>query len=315
MNTPTRTAEHRAHAANGLAGLRLVSAALALAFILSPTLALAQPTPPPTPELASPTTSAPADPNTFTGPPGPGTPTTPATPATAPAGTTPNAAPFIDIKVGGESGGLPTAIKIILLLGAMSFIPAMLLAMTSFTRIVIVLSMVRMGMGTMQLPPNRVLVSLALFLTAFTMAPVFGRIWDTAFIPWEAGQLTDMAALDAALAPLRDFMAIHTRHEHIELFMSLAGDARPNGIADVPTLTLIPAFILSELETAFQMGALLFLPFLVIELVVGSVLMSMGMMMLPPSTIALPLKILVFVAVDGWALVVGSLAKSITGAS
>lgn len=310
MTTPTPTAPNRPYRTGGPARARLVSAVLALALLLLPTLALAQPAPPPPPELTAPTTSAPADPNTFTGPTAPGTPT-----VAPPSATTPNAAPFIDIKVGGESGGLPTALKIILLLGAMSFIPAMLLAMTSFTRIVIVLSMVRMGMGTMSLPPNRVLVSLALFLTAFTMAPVFGKIWDTAFVPWEAGQLTDMAAVDAALAPLRDFMAIHTRHEHIELFMSLAGDARPNNITDVPTLTLIPAFILSELETAFQMGALLFLPFLVIELVVGSVLMSMGMMMLPPSTIALPLKILVFVAVDGWALVVGSLAKSITGAS
>lgn len=313
MTTPTPPAPSRTHRPGGPAPLRLVSAALALALTLVPTLALAQPTPPPPPELTAPTTSAPADPGTFTGPPAPGTPGSAGTPT--PSGTTPNAAPFIDIRVGGESSGLPTALKIILLLGAMSFIPAMLLAMTSFTRIVIVLSMVRMGMGTMSLPPNRVLVSLALFLTAFTMAPVFGKIWDTAFVPWEAGQLTDSAALDAALAPLRDFMAIHTRQEHIELFMGLAGDARPGSIADVPTLTLIPAFILSELETAFQMGALLFLPFLVIELVVGSVLMSMGMMMLPPSTIALPLKILVFVAVDGWALVVGSLAKSITGAS
>lgn len=313
MTTPTPPAPNRPHHFGGPARARLVSTVLALTILLLPTVALAQPTPPPAPELTAPTTSTPADPNTSTGTPAPGTSTSTATPGTST--TTPNAAPFIDIKVGGESGGLPTALKIILLLGAMSFIPAMLLAMTSFTRIVIVLSMVRMGMGTMSLPPNRVLVSLALFLTAFTMAPVFGKIWDTAFIPWEAGQLTDTAALDAALAPLRDFMAIHTRQEHIELFMGLAGDARPGSIADVPTLTLIPAFILSELETAFQMGALLFLPFLVIELVVGSVLMSMGMMMLPPSTIALPLKILVFVAVDGWALVVGSLAKSITGAS
>lgn len=313
MTTPTPPAPNRPHHFGGPARARLVSTVLALTILLLPTVALAQPTPPPAPELTAPTTSTPADPNTSTGTPAPGPSTSTATPGTST--TTPNAAPFIDIKVGGESGGLPTALKIILLLGAMSFIPAALLAMTSFTRIVIVLSMVRMGMGTMSLPPNRVLVSLALFLTAFTMAPVFGKIWDTAFIPWEAGQLTDTAALDAALAPLRDFMAIHTRQEHIELFMGLAGDARPGSIADVPTLTLIPAFILSELETAFQMGALLFLPFLVIELVVGSVLMSMGMMMLPPSTIALPLKILVFVAVDGWALVVGSLAKSITGAS
>jgi len=276
--------------------LRLVAALTAALVLFLPALALAQPVTPEPPTLTTPTTS------------GPMTPVLDGTEVS-----TPNAAPFIDIRVGGESTGLPTVLKIALLLGAMTFIPAALLAMTSFTRIIIVLSMVRQGIGVMQLPPNRVLVSLALFLTAFTMAPVFGQIWDHAFVPWEAGQLTDSAALDAAMAPLRDFMSVHTRPEHIELFMHLSGEARPGNIGDVPTLSLIPAFILSELETAFQMGALLFLPFLVIELVVGSVLMSMGMMMLPPSTIALPLKILVFVAVDGWALVVGSLAKSITG--
>lgn len=294
MNAPPPTPRSNRRARSVV--VRLAAALMALVLVGLPLAASAQPAPPPEPTLSEPT-----------GPTGP-------TAASPPPGTTAPSAPFIDLKIGGDSGGgLPTALKIALLLGAMTFIPAALLAMTSFTRIVIVLSMVRQGIGVMQLPPNRVLVALALFLTAFTMAPVFGKIWDTAFIPWEAGQLTDGAALDAALAPLREFMLLHTRHEDIGLFMELSGNARPDNVGDVPTLSLIPAFILSELKTAFQMGALLFLPFLVIELVVGSVLMSMGMMMLPPSTISLPLKILVFVAVDGWGLVVGSLAKSITG--
>jgi len=260
--------------------------------------AFAQPVTPNSPDLSTPT--------------GPAGPTGPGAPDLFVPGAPPPAAPFIDLQIGG-SGGLPTVLKIVLLLGAMTFVPAALLAMTSFTRIIIVLSMVRQGIGVMQLPPNRVLVALALFLTAFTMAPVFGQIYDNAFVPWEAGQLSDSDALTAALAPLREFMLIHTREADLGLFIQLAGDVRPESPADVSTLSLIPAFILSELKTAFQMGALLFLPFLVIEIVVGSILMSMGMMMLPPSTISLPLKILVFVAVDGWGLVVGSLAKSITG--
>ncbi len=250
--------------------------------------AYAQPVPPAPPTLTEPTVTLPS-----------------ASPA-------PASAPLIDLKVSSE-GGLPTVLKVMLLLGALTFLPAMLLAMTSFTRIIVVLSMVRQGIGVMQLPPNRVLIALALFLTAFIMAPIFGQIYDQAFVPWEAGQLSDKAALEAAVEPLRKFMLSQTRESDLMLFIGLAGDSRPNTAADVSTLTLIPSFMLSELKTAFQMGALLFLPFLVIELVVGSVLMSMGMMMLPPSTISLPLKILVFVAVDGWGLVVGSLAESFRG--
>ncbi len=265
----------------------LVFASLLSAVSLT-NAAYAQPVPPAPPTLTEPTVTLPSN---------------------APA---PTAAPLIDLKVSSE-GGLPTVLKIMLLLGALTFLPAMLLAMTAFTRVIVVLSMVRQGIGVMQLPPNRVLVALALFLTAFIMAPIFGQIYDQAFVPWEAGQLTDKAALEAAMEPLRKFMLSQTRESDLMLFIGLAGDTRPNTAADVSTLTLIPSFMLSELKTAFQMGALLFLPFLVIELVVGSVLMSMGMMMLPPSTISLPLKILVFVAVDGWGLVVGSLAESFRG--
>jgi len=222
-------------------------------------------------------------------------------------------APFIQIDMGdGKAGGVPAALKIVLLFAALAFVPALLLAMTSFTRIIIVLSMVRQGIGLTQLPPNRVLVALALFLTAFTMAPTFAEIRDKAITPWQAGELDEMGALAAAAGPLKTFMLSHTREQDLMLFIELAGEVRPNEAEDVSIISLVPAFIMSELKTAFQMGALLFLPFLVIELVVGSVLMAMGMMMLPPATISLPLKILVFVAVDGWGLVIGTLARSIS---
>lgn len=235
----------------------------------------------------------------------------------APLGADPARAPFIAINLGDEAdGGLSPALKIVLLFVGLTFVPALLLAMTSFTRIIVVLSLLRQGIGVMQLPPNRVLVALALFLTAFTMAPTFERIHAEAIVPYDAGQLDELGALDAAMGPLRVFMLRHTRESDLMLFIDLHGlngAERPETAEDVPTIALIPAFILSELKTAFQMGALLFLPFLIIDIVVASILMSMGMMMLPPATISLPLKIIVFVAVDGWGLVIESLAISLTG--
>lgn len=232
----------------------------------------------------------------------------------APIGDDPARAPFISIDLGGDTdGGLSPALKIVLLFVGLTFVPALLLAMTSFTRIIVVLSLLRQGIGVMQLPPNRVLVALALFLTAFTMAPTFERIHAEAIAPYDAGQLDELGALDAAMGPLRVFMLRHTRESDLMLFIDLHGGERPATAEDVPTIALIPAFILSELKTAFQMGALLFLPFLIIDIVVASILMSMGMMMLPPATISLPLKIIVFVAVDGWGLVIESLALSLTG--
>lgn len=246
-------------------------------------------------------------------PAGPASPTV--TAPTGPSAATPSSAPFLRIDLGGGEGSssLAPALKIGLILIALTFVPAILLAMTSFTRIIIVLALVRQGIGVAQLPPTRVLTALALFLTAFTMAPVASAVYQQAYVPWDAGQITDGVALEKAVEPLRDFMLSHTRESDLMMFVDLAGGPPPQTAADVATTTLVPAFILSELKTAFQMGALLFLPFLVIELVVGSVLMSMGMMMLPPSTISLPLKLLVFVAVDGWGLVIGSLARSIQG--
>ena len=240
-------------------------------------------------------------------------PTVPTPSLSTPDPTPPGAsAPFLRIDLGAnDGGGVPTVLKIVLLFAALAFVPALLLAMTSFTRIIVVLSLVRQGIGVAQLPPNRVLMALALFLTAFTMAPTFSEMNDKAIAPYQAGQLDELGALSAAAVPLKTFMLAHTREQDLMLFIELAGEARPNRAEEVSLVTLVPAFILSELKTAFQMGALLFLPFLVIELVVGSILMSMGMMMLPPATVSLPLKILVFVAVDGWGMVIGSLARSI----
>ncbi len=195
----------------------------------------------------------------------------------------------------------------------MTFLPALVLAMTSFTRIIVVLALLRQAVGVVQLPPTRVLVGLALFLTMFTMAPVFDRIDAVAVQPYDAGQVDELGALEAALGPLREFMLAQTRERDLMLFVDMAGKARPATAADVSTLSLIPAFMLSELKTAFQMGALLFLPFLVIDIAVAAILMSMGMMMLPPATISLPLKIIVFVVVDGWGLVAESVATSFLG--
>ncbi|GMV43220.1 MAG: flagellar biosynthetic protein FliP [Myxococcales bacterium] len=215
----------------------------------------------------------------------------------------------LDLEVG-EDGGYVAAIKVILLLAGLTFAPTLILSATSFTRIVIVLSLLRQAVGVPQLPPNRVVVGLALFLTFFTMAPVWSAIQERAVAPYEAGELNEREALTAAIEPLRTFMLRQTREKDLELFLGIMEAPRPKTAADVSTLAIIPAFMLSELQAAFQMGALLFLPFLVIDMVVASILMSMGMMMLPPMIVALPLKLFVFVLADGWGLVVRSLAES-----
>ena len=217
----------------------------------------------------------------------------------------------VAINLDTGSGGYVAAIKILLLIGALSFAPALLLAMTSFTRIVVVLALMRQAVGVVQLPPTKVLVGLALFLTFFTMAPVFAQVHETAIKPYQAGQLTEEEALSTALKPMRRFMLKHTREKDLALFLDMMNKDRPATVDDVPTVAIVPAFMLSELKTAFQMGALLFIPFLVIDMVVASVLMSMGMMMLPPMTISLPLKLIVFVAVDGWGLLVSSIGQSL----
>jgi flagellar biosynthetic protein FliP len=219
--------------------------------------------------------------------------------------------PSLSLSLDTGEGGYVAALKILLLIGALSFAPALLLATTSFTRIVIVLSLMRQAVGVVQLPPTKVLVGLALFLTFFTMAPTFSEVNKRAIEPYQAGEMTEEEAFKEALSPMRSFMLRHTREKDLALFLDLMGEDRPNTVAEVPTIAVIPAFMLSELKTAFQMGALLFIPFLVIDMVVASVLMSMGMMMLPPMTIALPLKLIIFVAVDGWGLLIASLGESL----
>jgi len=202
------------------------------------------------------------------------------------------------------------SIQILLLITILSLAPAILILMTAFTRIVIVLSIIRSAIGTPQIPPNQVVVGLALVLTLFVMAPVWGTINHDALQPYLQGQLDQQTALDKAIQPLRDFMFRQTREKDLALFLALAKQPAPATPTDVPTSALIPAFVISELKTAFQMGFVIFVPFLIIDIVVSSALLSMGMMMLPPSLVSLPFKLLLFVMVDGWYLVVRSLVTS-----
>ncbi|MGD0677177.1 MAG: flagellar type III secretion system pore protein FliP [Polyangiaceae bacterium] len=209
-----------------------------------------------------------------------------------------------------DSPGLSPQLKILALLTILSLLPAIVLTMTSFTRIVIVLGFVRTGMGTQQTPPTQVIVGLALFLTCFTMAPVLSTLARDAYVPYADGRISDMQALEAASAPLRTFMLHQTREADLVLFYDAARMALPKTEEEVPLRIAAPAFVVSELTTAFQMGVLVLLPFLVIDLAISSILMSMGMMMVPPTTISLPVKLLLFVVVDGWHLLVGSLLRS-----
>ena len=202
------------------------------------------------------------------------------------------------------------AVQIFLLVAGLSLVPAMLFTLTGFTRILIVLGFIRSGLGTPTAPPNQVLIGIAFFLTLFVMQPTFSKINEDAVKPLRAERISQETALKRAEAPMREFMFDQTREKDIALFAGLAKLERPETRADIPTYVLIPAFTISELKTAFQIGFLIFLPFLVIDLVVSSTLMSMGMMMLPPVFISLPFKILLFVLVDGWNLVTRSLVES-----
>jgi flagellar biosynthetic protein FliP len=202
------------------------------------------------------------------------------------------------------------AVQLLILVGAVTLVPALLFCVTGFTRILVVLGFIRTGLGTPTAPPNQVLVGIALFLTIFVMAPTFTKVKADAIDPLTQNKITQAQALERGQKPLREFMFRQTRTKDLALFVSLAKLKRPKTRADVPTYVLIPAFIISELKTAFQIGFLIFLPFLVIDLVVSSTLMSMGMMMLPPAFISLPFKILLFVLVDGWDLITRSLVES-----
>ncbi len=202
------------------------------------------------------------------------------------------------------------AVEILVLVGGLTLIPALLFTVTGFTRIIIVLSFVRTAIGTQAEPPNQVLVGIALFLTIFVMAPTISAIKTEAWEPLQHHEITVTTAIKDAEEPLREFMFAQTRDEDISLFVSLAHLPQPQTRAQVPTYVLVPAFIVSQLKTAFQIGFLIFLPFLIIDIVVSSTLMSVGMIMLPPTFISLPFKILLFVLVDGWDLIIHSLVAS-----
>lgn len=203
-----------------------------------------------------------------------------------------------------------TALRILFVFTVLSVAPAILLMTTSFTRIVIVLGFVRSAMGTQQAPPNQVILGLALFLTFFIMAPVFNQINDNALQPYLNEEIPFGDAVDRGVVPMREFMFSQASESDLALLVSISGNDQPENRDDIPTLTLIPAFMLSELKRAFQIGFLIYIPFLVIDMVIASVLMGMGMMMLPPIIISLPFKLLLFVLVDGWELVIGSLVRS-----
>lgn len=209
---------------------------------------------------------------------------------------------------GGQSYSL--SLQMLLLLTALSFLPAILLMMTGFTRIIIVLSLLRSALGTPSAPPNQVLVGLALFLTFFVMSPVFDKVYTDAYVPYSENKLNLEQAIEKGSAPLRTFMLRQTRETDLALFVRIA-DSEPLQSADeVPMRILVPAYVISELKTAFQIGFVIFIPFVIIDMVVASVLMSMGMMMLSPAMISLPFKIMLFVLADGWNLIIGSLTQS-----
>ncbi len=222
------------------------------------------------------------------------------------------ALPDIRVSIGQSSSPqqVSLTLQIVFLMTVLSLAPALLMLTTSFTRIIIVLSFLRQAIGTPTIPPNQVILGLALFLTFFQMNPVFSRVNDEALKPYLAGRIGQQKALDRALVPMRDFMFRQTREKDLALFVYLSKSPRPAGPQDVPTLVLIPAFVTSELKTAFEMGFLIYIPFLIVDMVVASTLMSMGMLMLPPVTISLPFKILLFVLIDGWHLIVRSLMLS-----
>ena len=209
---------------------------------------------------------------------------------------------------GGTAYSLP--VQTLLLMTSLSFLPAALLMMTSFTRIIIVLSLLRQALGAQSAPPNQVLVGLALFLTLFVMGPVFDKIYTDAYLPLQENKIQMTEAMDKGVAPLKEFMTRQTRQADLALFVKMSRSAALQGPEDIPLRVLIPAFITSELKTAFQIGFAIFIPFLIIDMVVASVLMAMGMMMMSPAVISLPFKLMLFVLVDGWQLVLGSLSQS-----
>ena len=220
--------------------------------------------------------------------------------------------PTLKIGVGEakDTGEVSVLIQILFLLTILSLAPAILIMMTSFTRLIVVFSFLRQAIGTPQMPPNQIMIGLALFLTFFIMTPVWQNIRENALVPYRDKKISQAQAVDEALKPVRKFMFKQTREKDLALFIHLAKAPKPKNIEEISTTILLPAFMISELKTAFQIGFLLYIPFLIIDMVVSSVLLSLGMIMLPPMMVSLPLKLLLFVLVDGWSLLVGSMVKS-----
>ncbi|WP_022727317.1 flagellar type III secretion system pore protein FliP [Fodinicurvata sediminis] len=227
---------------------------------------------------------------------------------------TPALAQSLSLDLGGEDGSTTSRIlQLVILITVLSLAPSILVMVTSFTRIVVVLSFLRSALGLQQTPPNMVLVSLALFLTAFIMMPTMERVYDEAVVPLVEEEIDEMTAFERASDPVRDFMLTHVRERDLQLFADLSEVEEIEAPEATPLRILIPAFMISELRRAFEIGFLIFLPFLIIDMVVASILMSMGMMMLPPVMISLPFKLIFFVLVDGWYLIAGSLIQSYGG--
>jgi flagellar biosynthetic protein FliP len=237
-------------------------------------------------------------------------PTTPTAPTAPTAPVVPAVDGGVDISVGGGSSS--TSVTLILAITVLSVAPSVLLLATSFTKIAVVLSLTRNALGLQSSPPNSVLTGLALFLTMFVMGPVLSEINDTAVQPYLDGQMTVSQAYDVGVVPLKEFLLDNTRDDELELMVGLSGEEQPEAREDVSMTTLIPAFVLSELKSAFIIGLVIFIPFLVLDMLVSSALMAMGMMMVPPSIVSLPFKLLLFVVVDGWALITTSLVGSYT---
>src|SRR5438128_6165473 len=226
--------------------------------------------------------------------------------------TTPAAPATLKLDMSGANGQVQMTmpVQILILLTLLTFLPAIIISLSSFTRIIIVFHFLRQALGTQEAPSNQILIGLALFLSFFVMNPTLTAIYNDAYEPWSKGEIDQAQALERGSQPLKQFMLRSTREKDLQLFIEMSGGPKPKGPDDLPMRAVMPAFMISEIKTAFQIGFVLFLPFLVIDMVVSSVLLSMGMMQLPPVMVSLPFKVLLFIMVDGWGLVVSSLVKS-----
>lgn len=223
----------------------------------------------------------------------------------------PNITGELSIRLSGDNGDLSGSLRILLTLTLIAIAPILIICLTSFTRIIIVLHFTRSALNTQTAPPNQILIGLALFLTFFIMSPTLGKVYTDAVVPFERGELTQEEALEAGIKPFREFMYGETQLKDVELFMDIARQEWDGSdLETIPTSVLIPSFMISELRTAFFIGFMIYIPFIVIDMVVASTLMSMGMMMLPPTTISMPFKILLFVLADGWSLIIGNVVKT-----